>query len=1051
MISLGDVNFALGADTRDLQRSVQDLQRFGRTVEQVQQKTSRSANQTAADFRKQEQAIVNALNSTLRLNSQMRKVEGGGKFADQASRGFRDLNQYLISGQRNTLEFQRAMERFRTTQQNATRGFRDFALAQTHVNGLAGAMKGLQSSMVLIQGPLGGIATRISTISSMMGQTGFATAAFVAGFAAAGTAIYSFGKTLLDAGKQVNAFMGQLTAVTGNVEQSAQMLEKLTGIARQSGQRLQDLGMVYARFTIAANGTGMTMAQVDDAFTSVASAATKLQLSQEQTVGVFRALEQMMSKGTVQAEELRGQLGDRLPGAIAIMSRALGVSTAKLGDMMKKGLVESADAIPKFIAELKKTYNIDSKPIDNYTSAINNMNTAWFELRAELDSQFGVTDKVMNAYKAVTEGLDWVRNNLDQVEKAARITAIAMSAIAGPAIVSGLLTVTKLIAGLAVRFTLLNAVMRRNPLIMIGAFAASIAGAVGGLQTFGRELQVFEGQLGTVGDYLDVLWDDFAQTTQTVLGDLGPTISSMFDGFMDYLTGFEKDWDMSWESIRYAAVVSIDAIVDWFSKAGQELTAVAAAFTGNIMRDIYSIAAAINGVRKMFAPWIDDPVGGKQSDKGFEWFDKYFKGWEDIPRVSWQELQDQIAEIWNTDSGPGPGERAVRDVEAYMNALREEANRRATERIFNDPSRRNDIPGGKYPSTKPFELDPGGLGGGGEADGKAIKALQKRLEAMKAINDEIAKTKREIEGLSMSEYDLEQLNLQFAREEEVEKYAKALRKAGVETGFITQKSKELMAALQYRDEMKKTTEALKAMRDAMADAFQNVGDALWDAVGRGSEGMEILKKAALESARDILKTWWQLAAMNPLKNLLFGLNEPVLGGMMGFGSGSGSGFGGLLGKLFGGLFGMGGGFGGFSPWEMMYTSLVPGLYNKGGAFVKGVPMMNAKGNVFSTPQTFGMAGGGVGRMAEMGTEAIMPLGRDSHGNLGVRSVEGGAGGGVTKIEIALSPELIASILQQAGEQSVQVSKKTVTDFTGSKEFDLRTVASVRKAANARML
>jgi tape measure domain-containing protein len=33
------------------------------------------------------------------------------------------------------------------------------------------------------------------------------------------------------------------------------------------------------------------------------------------------ALNQMMSKGTIQAEELRGQLGEALPGAFGIMAK----------------------------------------------------------------------------------------------------------------------------------------------------------------------------------------------------------------------------------------------------------------------------------------------------------------------------------------------------------------------------------------------------------------------------------------------------------------------------------------------------------------------------------------------------------------------------------------------------------------------------------------------------------------------------------------------------------------------------------------------------------
>ena len=39
------------------------------------------------------------------------------------------------------------------------------------------------------------------------------------------------------------------------------------------------------------------------------------------------------SAKTVQAEELRGQIGERLPGAFSTFAQAIGVSTAELDDM----------------------------------------------------------------------------------------------------------------------------------------------------------------------------------------------------------------------------------------------------------------------------------------------------------------------------------------------------------------------------------------------------------------------------------------------------------------------------------------------------------------------------------------------------------------------------------------------------------------------------------------------------------------------------------------------------------------------------------------------
>jgi tape measure domain-containing protein len=80
-------------------------------------------------------------------------------------------------------------------------------------------------------------------------------------------------------------------------------------------------------------------------------------LSAEDTEGIFLALGQMISKGTVQAEELRGQLGERLPGAFNLAAQAMGVTTAQLDKMLQNGQVVAKDFLPKFANELDKVYS----------------------------------------------------------------------------------------------------------------------------------------------------------------------------------------------------------------------------------------------------------------------------------------------------------------------------------------------------------------------------------------------------------------------------------------------------------------------------------------------------------------------------------------------------------------------------------------------------------------------------------------------------------------------------------------------------------------------
>ena len=103
-------------------------------------------------------------------------------------------------------------------------------------------------------------------------------------------------------------------------------------------------------------GTNITALQQRDIFDSVAVASRVMGLSADNTTGAILALGQMASKGKVQAEELRGQLGERIPGAFGIAARAMGVTTTELDKMMEQGKLVAEDFLPKFAAEMQRTF-----------------------------------------------------------------------------------------------------------------------------------------------------------------------------------------------------------------------------------------------------------------------------------------------------------------------------------------------------------------------------------------------------------------------------------------------------------------------------------------------------------------------------------------------------------------------------------------------------------------------------------------------------------------------------------------------------------------------
>lgn len=105
----------------------------------------------------------------------------------------------------------------------------------------------------------------------------------------------------------------QLNFVSGSATQGGEDLDYLRGISKEMGLDLQTSAKAFTSFSAAARGTKLQGQGVKDVFEGVGMASTVMHLSAEQSEGAFLALTQMMSKGKVQAEELRGQLGREYP------------------------------------------------------------------------------------------------------------------------------------------------------------------------------------------------------------------------------------------------------------------------------------------------------------------------------------------------------------------------------------------------------------------------------------------------------------------------------------------------------------------------------------------------------------------------------------------------------------------------------------------------------------------------------------------------------------------------------------------------------------------
>ncbi len=212
------------------------------------------------------------------------------------------------------------------------------------------------------------------------------TAAKAFGGVLAGISVAAFARSIFDAGVAMDSMERSFVAITGNSTAASAEMFFLRDEADRLGQSFYDLAPQFKQIAASARGTALEGEQTRKIFSAITEASTALGLSSDETSGALNALSQMISKGTVQAEELRGQLGERLPGAFQLAAQAMGVSTQELGKMLEQGQVLATDLLPKLADELHKLYGeaAETAGLESAQAAINRLSQEWTEFKTNL-------------------------------------------------------------------------------------------------------------------------------------------------------------------------------------------------------------------------------------------------------------------------------------------------------------------------------------------------------------------------------------------------------------------------------------------------------------------------------------------------------------------------------------------------------------------------------------------------------------------------------------------------------------------------------------------
>lgn len=244
-----------------------------------------------------------------------------------------------------------------------------------------GALRGIQFQAIAMAGALGAGVTSLSSLLS----------------------------SLVNTAREAGRARTILRNISTDAREYSRSLKFLTDLTDKYGTDLIGTTEAFAKFKAAATPAGIALAEQERIFSNISKAMASFGISGGEASLTMMAITQMMSKGKISSEELRRQLGERMPVAMQAMANAAGVSMAQLDKLLKEGKLRSADIMGKFSDELAKLSGDTST--DNLESSLGRLKNAFTDLADSLH----IYDNFKALVDKVKEALDYIKTHLSNL------------------------------------------------------------------------------------------------------------------------------------------------------------------------------------------------------------------------------------------------------------------------------------------------------------------------------------------------------------------------------------------------------------------------------------------------------------------------------------------------------------------------------------------------------------------------------------------------------------------------------------------------------------
>lgn len=340
-----------------ISRQNAEMARHHRTISKANdRKVKLDARAAAASAAKAARIDDVMAQQRIRLSSKYGRGYAGTLGRDGAGQGIQDLNRQFKAGTLSSGQYRQSIQALE----------RQFRSAQANAGGFGAALGDLRSQLV---------------------------------GAGAAYGVFTAGASILKQGQFFQGLDATMLMVSDSSEEAGKRIQFVKDQSYRLGLSLKEASQGYVQMSIAADGV-ITKQQNDDLFKSFSEYSTALQVDPVKYQRGITAIQQMMGKGQIMAEELKQQLAEGIPGSLQVFLKATqeafgdtSIDVSKMMDMMQKGELKAAKIMPfvaKYYAEAARKGGALDKALDSNRVAMQRLQQTWVNFQnAIFEGGFG--------------------------------------------------------------------------------------------------------------------------------------------------------------------------------------------------------------------------------------------------------------------------------------------------------------------------------------------------------------------------------------------------------------------------------------------------------------------------------------------------------------------------------------------------------------------------------------------------------------------------------------------------------------------------------------